>query len=141
MGLEQSKHGETGGFTSTFVIEHLVIHGGGDTREEVPTTPATEPSTPGMVSSGPTVVSTTLGRVPNAPIAEPRGLAVVPTTPRLVPSTPGAVLTTPVEQGTPSTPIEFTSPPSDITEFVDAFHDDTEVWLRRLDDVISGIGS
>ena len=38
--------GEAGGFTSTFVIEHLVIHGGGDAGEEVPTTPAIEPSTP-----------------------------------------------------------------------------------------------
>ena len=33
--------GEAGGFTSTFVVEHLVIHGGGDTGEEVLTTPAT----------------------------------------------------------------------------------------------------
>ena len=36
--------GEAGGFTSTFVVEHLVIHGGGDAGEEVPTTPATEPA-------------------------------------------------------------------------------------------------
>ena len=28
---------EAGGFTSTFVVEHLVIHGGGDAGEEVPT--------------------------------------------------------------------------------------------------------
>jgi len=38
-----------------------------------------------------------------------------------------------VEQGTPSTPIEFASPPSDITEFVDAYHDGEEVRFRRLD--------
>ena len=38
------------------------------------------------------------------------------------------------------TPIEFASPPSDITEFVDAFHDSEEVWFRRLDDIISGTG-
>ena len=94
--------GEAGGFTSTFVIEHLFIHGGGDAGEEVPTTPATEPSTPravpstpGVVPSSPGVVPTTLGQVPNAPIAEPRGLAVVPTTPRLVPSTPAVVPTSP----------------------------------------------
>ena len=30
--------GEAGGFTSTFIVEHLVIHGGGDAIEEVPTT-------------------------------------------------------------------------------------------------------
>ena len=35
-----SSMGEAGGFTSTFVDEHLVIHGGGDAREEVPSTPA-----------------------------------------------------------------------------------------------------
>ena len=28
--------GEAGGFTSTFVVEHLVIHGGGDAAEQVP---------------------------------------------------------------------------------------------------------
>ena len=93
--------GEADGFSSTFVVEHLVIHGGGDAGEEVPTTPTTEPSTPGVVlstprgvpstlgvvPSGPVVVPTTLVRVPNAPVAEPRGLAVVSTTPRLVSST------------------------------------------------------
>jgi len=51
------------------------------------------------------------------------------------------VLTTLVEQGTPSTLIEFASPPSDITEFVDAFHDGEEVRFRRLDDIIGGTGS
>ena len=35
--------------------------------------------------------------------------------------------TTLTEQGTPSTSIEFASPPSNITEFVDAFHDGEEV--------------
>ena len=38
-------------------------------------------------------------------------------------------------------PIEFVSPPSDITEFVGAFHDDEEVRFRRLDDIVSGTGS
>ena len=37
-------------------------------------------------------------------------------------------------------PIEFTSPPGDITEFVDAFHESEEVRFRRLDDIIGGIG-
>ena len=174
--------GEASGFTSTFVVEHLVIHGGGDTGEEVSTTAAIELSTPGavpstlggvpstlgMVLSGRAVVPTTLGWVPNAPVAEPRGLVVVPTTLRLVlsspvvvpttpgvvtscpgvvpstvarvPSTPGAVLTSPAEQGTPSTPIEFASPPSDMIEFVDAFHGNEEVRFHRLDDIIGGTG-
>ena len=44
------------------------------------------------------------------------------------------------EQGTPSTPIEFASPPSDITEFVDAFHGSDKVRFRRLDDIVGGTG-
>ena len=69
------------------------------------------------------------------------GLGVVPSTAARVPSTLGAVPITLVEQGTPSTPIEFASPPNDIIEFVDAFHDGEEVRFCRLDDIISGTGS
>ena len=58
--------------------------------------------------------------------------------PEVLPSTPGTVPSTPAEQETPSTPIEFASPPSDITEFVDAFHEGEEVRFRRLDDIIGG---
>ena len=32
--------------------------------------------------------------------------------------------------------IGFASPPSDITEFVDAFHEGEEVRFHRLDDII-----
>ena len=99
---------EASGFTSTFIIEHLVIHGGGDAGEEVSITPATKPSTPevvlstlggvpstlGVVPRGPAVVATTPGRVPSTPVAEPRRLAVVPTTPRLRLSTPTVVPST-----------------------------------------------
>ena len=38
------------------------------------------------------------------------------------------------------TPIEFASPPSDITEFVDAFHEGEEVWFHRLDNIVDGTG-
>ena len=65
---------------------------------------------------------------------------VVPSTEPGVPSTSGTVPSTLAEQGTPSTPIEFASPPSDITEFVDAFHEGEEVRFRRLDDIVGGIG-
>ena len=68
------------------------------------------------------------------------GPGVVPSIAAEVPSTPGAVQTTPAEQETPSTLIEFSSPPSDITEFVDAFHDGEEVRFHRLDDIIGGTG-
>ena len=54
---------------------------------------------------------------------------------------PGAVPITLAEQRTPSTLIEFASPPSNITEFVDAFHDGEEVRFRRLYDIVCGTGS
>ena len=100
--------GEAGSLSSTFVVEHLVIHGGGDAGEEVSTTP-------GVVPSGPTAM---------------------PTTPAVVPSSPAAMPTTPAEQGGHGPPIEFTSPPTDIDEYVDAFHDGEEVRFRRVDNIV-----
>ena len=67
-------------------------------------------------------------------------LEVVPSTTTRVLSILGAVLSTPAEQGTPSTLIEFTSSPSDITEFMDAFHEGEEVRFHRLHDIIGGTG-
>ena len=61
--------------------------------------------------------------------------------PKEVSSTLGAMPGTLAEQGTPSTPIEFASPPSDITEFVDAYHEGEEVRFHRLDDIIGSTGS
>ena len=67
---------------------------------------------------------------------------MVPTTPVVVPSTPATVPTTLAKQGTPSsTPIEFTSALSDISEFVDAFHDGEEVRFRRLDNIVGNTRS
>ena len=60
--------------------------------------------------------------------------------PGVVPSTASEVPSTTAEQGTPSTLIEFASPPSDITEFVDAYHEGEEVRFRRLDDIDGGTG-
>ena len=71
----------------------------------------------------------------------PTALAVDPTTPAVVPSGPAAMPTTPVEQGGREPPIEFTSPPSDISEFVDAFHDGEEVRFLRLDNIIGNAGA
>lgn len=34
------------------------------------------------------------------------------------------------------TPVEFATPPSDINEFVDAYHDGQEVRFRTLEDLI-----
>ena len=114
--------GEASGFTSTFVVEHLVIRGGGDAGEEVLTTPAIEPSTPRVVPSTPRWVPSTPG--------------VVPTTPTVVLSGPAAMPTTLAKHGGRGSPIEFTSPPSHISEFVDAFHDGEKVWFYRLDNIV-----
>ena len=92
------------------------------------------PTTAGRVPSTLGGMQTTLGVVTSGP-------GVVPSTAAGVPSTPGAVPITPVEQGTPSTSIEFVSPLSDITEFVDTFHKGEEVRFHRLDDIVGGIGS
>ena len=37
--------------------------------------------------------------------------------------------------------IEFASPPSDITKFVDAFHEGDEVQFHRRDNIVGGTGS
>ena len=39
------------------------------------------------------------------------------------------------------TPLEFASPPTDIDEFVDAFHDSEEVRFRRVDNLVSEGGA
>ena len=96
--------GEAGSFTSTFVVEHLVIHDGGDAREEVPSTSggvpstlATEPSTPRVVPSTSGGMPNTQGGVPSTPggmLSMPgvvlRGSVVVATTLGWVPGTPVA---------------------------------------------------
>jgi hypothetical protein len=66
---------------------------------------------------------------------------VVLNTSAAVPNTSAAVPTTSAEQGTPSTPIEFSSPPSNITEFVDAFHDGKEVRFRRMENIVGNTWS
>ena len=147
---------------NTFVVEHLVIHGGGDAGEEVPTTPGVAPSGPAAMPTTPEGVPSTSAAVPSAPAVEPTTLGVVPTTPAVdpttpvvvpsglavmlttlivVPSGPVAMSTTLVEQGGRGPPIEFTSPRSDISEFVDAFHDGEEVWFRSLDNIVDNAGA
>ena len=75
--------GEAGGFTSTFVVEHLVIHGG-DAGEEMPSTPRGVPSTPAIEPSTPGAVPSTSGGMPSTQ-------GGVPSTPGGMPSTSGVV--------------------------------------------------
>ena len=49
--------------------------------------------------------------------------------------------TTLAEQGGHGPPIEFTSPPTDIDEYVDAFHDGEEVRFRRVDNIVGEGGA
>ena len=133
--------GETDSLSNTFVVEHLVIHGGGDAGEEVPTTPGVAPSGPAAMPTTPEGVPSTSAAVPSAPAVEPTTPGVVPTTPAVVPSGPAAMPTTPAEQGGHGPPIEFTSPPIDIDEYVDAFHDSEEVRFRRVDNIVGEGGA
>ena len=64
--------GEASGFTSTFVVEHLVIHGGGDAGEEVPRTPGGVLSTPAVEPSTHGAVPSTSGGMPSTPGGVPR---------------------------------------------------------------------
>ena len=57
--------GEASRFTSTFILEHLVIHGGGDAREEVSSTLGGMPSTPAVELSTPRIVPSTSGGTPS----------------------------------------------------------------------------
>ena len=140
--------GEAGSLSSTFVIEHLVIHGGGDAGEEVPTTPGVVPSSPAAMPTTPEGLPSTSAAVPSAPVVEPTtprvvltAPAVVPTTPAVVPSGPAVTPTTPAEQGGHGPPNEFTSPLTDIDGYVDAFHDGEEVWFKRVDNIVGEGGA
>ena len=134
--------------SSTFVVEHLVFYGGGDAREEVPTTPRVVPSGLAAIPTTPERVPSTSTAVPRAPAMEPTTLGVVPTapavdptTPAVVPSGPAVMPTTPAEQGGHGPSIKFTSPPTDIDEYVDAFHDGKEVRFRRVDNIVDEGGA
>ena len=100
----------------------------------MPTTLEGVPSTLAAVQSALVVESTTLGVVPTTP-------AVDSTTPIVVLSGPVAMSTTLIEQGSQGPPIEFTSPLSDISEFVDAFCDGEEVRFHRLDNIVGNAGA
>ncbi|CAO2199473.1 unnamed protein product [Urochloa humidicola] len=114
-----------GGLDDTFVVERLEVHG----HDEAAQAPATEEAEAGEPAAG--------------EAAEPAAAEVVEP-----PSQPGAGHqgspgqgkdTSPVlqEQGTPgATVVEYATPPSNISEFVDAFHEGEEVRFRRMDNVV-----
>ena len=58
---------EASDFTSTFVVEHLVIYGGGDAGEEVPSTPGGVPSTPAVELSTPRAKDVNGAPIPDSP--------------------------------------------------------------------------
>ena len=77
--------GEAGGFTNTFVVEHLVIHGGGDAAEQVPRTPGGAPSTPAVESSTSGAVPSTSGGMPSTPEGVSSTFGGMPSTPGVEP--------------------------------------------------------
>ncbi|CAA0840906.1 cysteine-rich RLK (RECEPTOR-like protein kinase) 8, partial [Striga hermonthica] len=112
--------GEARGVGGTFVIEHLVIHGGGDAGSEEPAADAPSPAT---------VVTSVEPQSPAMGTGEESPPAAAHTAPPQSPAAAG--------QGTPpATTVEFTSPPSNIDEYVDAFHDGEEVRFRRMDNLV-----
>ncbi|CAA0812904.1 cysteine-rich RLK (RECEPTOR-like protein kinase) 8 [Striga hermonthica] len=112
--------GEARGVGGTFVIEHLVIHGGGDAGSEKPAADAPSPAT---------VVASVEPQSPAMGTGEESPPAAAHTPPPQSPAAAG--------QGTPpATIVEFTSPPSNIDEYVDAFHDGEEVRFRRMDNLV-----
>jgi len=63
--------GEAGSFTNTFIVEHLVIHSGGDAAEQVPRTLGGAPSTLAVESSTSRAVPSTSGGMSSMPGVEP----------------------------------------------------------------------
>jgi hypothetical protein len=122
---EEPATGEARGVIDIFTTERLVIHGDGDAGVEPvagePGSPAAEeaePPSPAAFGGG--------GQAPLTTVQSPFQLSPVPASP------------VPAEQGTSSAAaaIEFTTPPSNISDFVDAFHNDEEVRFRRMDNVV-----
>ncbi|CAA0839612.1 cysteine-rich RLK (RECEPTOR-like protein kinase) 8 [Striga hermonthica] len=112
--------GEARGVSGTFVIEHLGIHGGGDVGIEEPAADAPSPAT---------VVASVEPQSPAMGTGEESPPAAAHTPPPQSPDAAG--------QGTPpATTVEFASPPSNIDEYVDAFHDGEEVRFRRMDNLV-----
>ena len=114
--------GEERGVSDVFTVEHLVIQGAVDAGVEPeagvsgsPAAEEAEPPSPAATRGG--------GSSPPAVANSPAQ------------STPAFAA---AEQGTPSlaAAIEFTSPPSNISDFVDAFHDGEEVRFRRMDNFV-----
>ena len=100
--------GEASGVSNTFTIEHLVMQGGGAGAQAA------------------AAVGEQAAAAEQAAAGEQSPPAAVHLPPPQSPATAG--------QGTP--PLEFASPPTNIDEYVDAFHDGEEVRFRRVDNIV-----
>jgi hypothetical protein len=109
------------GIGNSFIVKRLVIHGSGEVsvQPEAGRAMADEGEAPGQAPE-PAAVG---AEEPPSPATA--GSPVPPHSPA------------PPEQGTsPAAGVEFASPPSDLSDFVDAFHEGEEVQFRRVDNVI-----
>jgi hypothetical protein len=115
--------GEAGGVSGTFAVEHLVIQGGGDVGIEEqaadgpgPAAEATEEELPSSATAG---------------VGKQSPPAVEHSPPPQSPTSAG-----------PRTPlVEFASPPTDINEYMDAFHDGEEVRFHLVDNIVADRGA
>ena len=104
-----------GGLGVTFVVEHMTIHG----REEGSGGPATGEA---GATAAPEVEEPPSPATAGTPVHSPAAGVGSPASPG--PATPAAG------------DVEFATPPSDYTEFVDAYHDGEEVRFRRIEGII-----
>jgi hypothetical protein len=116
---EESGGGQgSGGLGGTFAVDRLVIHGNPVETDSGEAAGAAAPLEP-MAPEAAEPPSPAAGGSP----ASPTPLAV---------HSPARS-----EQGTPgTTTIEYASPPSNVSDFVDAFHEGEEIRFRRMDHVV-----
>jgi hypothetical protein len=115
--------GEAGGVSDTFAVEHLVIQGGRDVGAEEQDADELGPAAEAAEEEPPSPATAGAG--------EQSPPAVAHSPPPQSPALAG--------QGTP--PLGFTSPPTDIDEYVDAFHDGEEVRFRWVDNIVGDGGA
>jgi hypothetical protein len=117
--------GEACGVSNIFTIERLVLHGGGDVGVEPVVRELGSPAAE-QVEPPSSVASEGGGQSPPMAVQSPLQSSPLPASPVTA------------EQGTPSVAIaiEFTTPPSNVNDFVDAFHDGEEVRFRCMVNVI-----
>ena len=111
-----------GGIRDSFTVEHLVIHGHGETARQ----PMAGEVPDGAASTEPPAAV----EAEEPPSPGGAGSMGVPG------SMGGGSPVSPAQRTPTAATVEYASPPSNVSEFVDAFHEGEEVRFRRIDNVI-----